>query len=176
MVTWSITMRSGSLSGRSALAFLDSRFAAFLRFNLGTGVPSSGVTGVMEMMSLPPPPLAEVEGRGATYDAVSAGPFLAGAAPAALLSTSSRPRSLGSRWRASSACSSHSWAGMRSMVSCSQAPIWPAFRAAVAKSLQIRGNRRLRMASWYALYWMPSYVRYRSPCGLMKNLLLEALT
>ena len=82
MVTWSITVRSGSLSGRSPLAFLGPRFVAFLRFNLGTGVPSSGVTGMMEMMSGPPPPLVEVEGWGATDDAVSAGLFLAGAAPA----------------------------------------------------------------------------------------------
>ena len=88
MTTWSITMPSGSLSGRSALAFLGPRFAAFLCFNLGTGVPSSGVTGLMETMSGPPP--TEVEGRGAADDVVSACPFLAGAAPATWLSTSSR--------------------------------------------------------------------------------------
>ena len=82
-------MRSGSLSGKSPLDFLGPRFVAFLHFNLGMGVPSSGVTGVMETMSGPPP--AEVEGRGAAADVVSACPFLAGVAPAAWLSTSSRP-------------------------------------------------------------------------------------
>ena len=51
MVIWSTPMRSGSLSGRRALAFLGPRFVAFLCFNLGTGAPSSEVTGVMETMS-----------------------------------------------------------------------------------------------------------------------------
>ena len=90
MVIWSTPMRSGSLFGRRALAFLGPRFVAFLRFNLGTGAPSSGVTGDDVR------PLAEVEGRGATDDVVSACPFRAGAVPAAWLSTSSRPWSLGS--------------------------------------------------------------------------------
>ena len=40
--------------------------------------------------------------------------------------------------------------------------------AAVAKSLRISGNSHLRMASWSALYWMPSFVGYRSPCGCSK--------
>ena len=90
MVIWSTTMPSGSLSGRRAFAFLVLRFVvASLRFNLGTGVPSSGVTGVMETMSGPPP--AEVEGRGSADDVISACSFLAGAAPATWLSTSTRP-------------------------------------------------------------------------------------
>ena len=53
----STKMHSGSLSC-STLAFLVPRFVAFLRFNLGTGVLSVGVTGVMETMSWLP---AEVE-------------------------------------------------------------------------------------------------------------------
>ena len=71
-----------------SLGFLGLRFVAFLSFNLGMGVPSSEVTGMMETMSRPPP--AQVEGRGATDDVVSAC-LLAGAAQAAWLSTSSQP-------------------------------------------------------------------------------------
>ena len=74
--------------------------------------------------------LLEVEGWGSA-DVVSSCSIMVGAGPAARglsawLSTSSRPWSLGSGWPACSACSSRSWARMRSMVSCSRAPIWSA--------------------------------------------------
>ena len=165
MVIWSTPMRSGSLFGRRALAFLGPRFVA-LCFNLGTGAPSLGVTGDDVR------PLAEVEGRGAAYDVVSACPFRAGAVPAAWLSTSSRPWSLASFFRLQLAFMGQDEVHVLLFTGTHLIGV-PGGRG---KSLRISGNSRLRMASWSALYWMPSFVGYRSPCRLMKNLLTEALT
>ena len=55
-------------------------------------------------------------------------------------------------------------------------PIWLAFWAAVAKSSQMSGISRLRILSWFTLYWIPFFVGHSSPWGLVKSLLTEALT